>query len=333
MPKTFRAFRVEKTDSGVSHSISEQQTDDLPPGEVLIQVQYSSLNYKDALSAKGLPGVTKHYPHTPGIDAAGIVANSTDSTLTEGDAVIVTGFDLGMNTPGGYGEYIRVPTGWVTPLPPGMTLRESMILGTAGLTAALSLDKLLLLGATPAAGPVLVTGATGGVGSVAVALLAQQGYEVLACSGKADKVDYLRQLGASKVIPRAELAEVNPRPLGSMAWANGIDTVGGEILTNLVKGLQYGGSVAICGLVAAPTFNLTVLPFLLRGVNALGIDSVELPVAEKTRIWNRLATDWKLDSLEQMAVAIKLEDLSTAVDTIFAGDVTGRTLLTHDAGD
>ncbi len=328
--KTFKAFRVEKTDTGVTHSITEQHIDDLPSGEVLIKVKYSSLNYKDALSAKGMAGVTKNYPHTPGIDAAGVVIHTTDNILKEGDQVIVIGFDLGMNTPGGYGEYIRVPSGWVTPLPATMTLRESMIIGTAGLTAALCLDKLLVLGAGPGDGPVIVTGATGGVGSVAVALLAQQGYTVLACSGKADKTDYLKQLGASEVIPRARLAEINSRPLGAMAWAHGIDTVGGEILSNLVKGLQYGGSVSICGLVASPTFNLTVLPFLLRGVNLLGIDSVELDIEEKTRVWNKLATDWKLDSLEKMAVDIHLSDLSRAVDTIFAGEMTGRSLLIHD---
>ena len=327
---TFKAFRVEKTDTGVTQCIAEQRQDDLPPGEVLIRVKYSSVNYKDAMSAKGLPGVTKNYPHTPGIDAAGRVVNSTEKTLKAGDEVIVTGFDLGMNTPGGYGEYIRVPATWVTPLPAGMTLRESMIIGTAGLTAALCLGKLLHQGAQPDDGPLLVTGATGGVGSVAVALLAQQGFTVLACTGKADKRDYLKQLGASDILPRASLSEVNERPLGKMAWAHGIDTVGGEILSNLVKGLAYGGSVAICGLVASPTMHLTVLPFLLRGVNMLGIDSVELDIKEKTRVWNKLATDWQLDCLEKMVLEIQLSALGQAIDSIFAGKTSGRTLLVHD---
>ena len=326
----FKAFWVEKTDDGVTHSIRERDLDDLPAGEVLINVRFSSLNYKDALSARGLPGVTRQYPHTPGIDAAGVVVSSSHQSVKEGDEVIVIGFDLGMNTPGGYGQYIRVPAAWVTPLPGGMTLRESMIIGTAGLTAALCYDKLLIMGAAPADGPVIVTGATGGVGSVAVALLAAQGYEVIANSGKADKTDYLKRLGATKVTARALLSDPNPRPLGATDWAHGIDTVGGDILANVIKGLKYGGSVSVCGLVASPAFNLTVLPFLLRSVNLLGIDSVELPIEEKTRAWNRLASEWKLDGLEEMVNEIGLDGVSGAVDTILSGGVTGRTLVVHD---
>jgi putative YhdH/YhfP family quinone oxidoreductase len=325
----FKAFWVEKTDDGVSHQVIDRRTDDLPEGDVLIKVACSSVNYKDALSAKGMPGVTRNYPHTPGIDAAGTVVESSDPSFREGDEVIVIGFDLGMNTPGGYGEYIRVPAGWVTPLPTGLSLRESMILGTAGLTAALCFDKLLRMGATPSDGPVVVTGATGGVGSVAVSLLASQGFEVVASSGKADRADYLAGLGASQVIGRDELSEENPRPLSAETWAHGIDTVGGDILSNVIKSLKYGGSVAICGLVASPAFSTTVLPFILRGVNVLGIDSVELPIEEKTRIWNLLARDWKLDNLEEMAVETGLDGLSESIDTIFAGGVTGRTLVLH----
>ena len=188
----FRAFRVEKEGDTTSHSIVEQSVNDLPEGDLLIKVHYSSVNYKDAMSAKGVPGVTRQYPHTPGIDAAGVIIESTDETFQAGDEVIVIGFDLGMNTPGGYGEVIRVPAAWVTPLPEGMTMRDSMIIGTAGFTAALCIEKLEQMGAGPEDGPVVVSGATGGVGSVAVALLAQSGYEVIACSGKADKVDYLK---------------------------------------------------------------------------------------------------------------------------------------------
>jgi putative YhdH/YhfP family quinone oxidoreductase len=326
---TFKAFRVGKNDEGVSHSIVDREIDDLPEGEVLIKVQYSSLNYKDALSSKGMPGVTRNYPHTPGIDAAGVVVKSDNADFSEGDEVIVIGFDLGMNTAGGYGEYIRVPGNWITPLPAGLSLRESMIIGTAGLTAALCFDKLLRMGAKPEDGPVVVTGATGGVGSVAVALLSQQGFSVVASSGKADKVDYLKALGASEVIGREVLGEENPRPMSAMEYAHGIDTVGGEILSNVIKSLKYGGSVAICGLVASPAFSTTVLPFILRNVNVLGIDSVELPIEEKTRVWQRLATDWKLDSLEDMVVETGLDGLSAAVDIIYAGGVTGRTLVVH----
>lgn len=325
----YKAFLVEKEDKLVTHSIVERSTDDLPEGDLLIKVQYSSVNYKDALSAKGLPGVTRNYPHTPGIDAAGVVAESTVSHFKEGDEVIAIGFDLGMNTPGGYGEYIRVPASWVTPLPAGMTIRESMVIGTAGFTAALCIEKLEQMGAAPADGPVIVSGATGGVGSVAIALLAQSGYEVIASSGKADKEEYLKSLGASSVIGREELSKENPRPMLGTDYAHGVDTVGGEILSNIIKSLRYGGSVAICGLVASVAFSTTVLPFILRGVNVLGIDSVELPIEQKNEIWDRLASDWKLNTLDRMTVEIGLEDISVTVDSIFAGKGTGRTLVVH----
>ncbi len=324
---SFKAFWVEKSEDSVQHSIIERSIDDLPDGEVLIKVQYSSLNYKDALSAKGMPGVTRNYPHTPGIDAAGVVVESSNSDFAEGDEVVVIGFDLGMNTPGGYGEYIRVPGNWITPLPAGISLRDSMIIGTAGLTAALCFDKLLRMGATPDDGPVIVTGATGGVGSVAVALLASQGFEVVASSGKADKHDYLKSLGASSVIDREQLGAENPRPMAGEDYAHGVDTVGGETLSNVIKSLKHSGGVAICGLVSSPAFNITVLPFILRNVNVLGVDSVELPIAEKNRVWGHLASDWKVPGLEDMVVETGLEGLSAEIDRIFAGGVTGRTLV------
>jgi len=330
---TFSAFLVEKEDKKVTHSIVERSTDDLPDGDLLIKVHYSSVNYKDALSAKGLPGVTRNYPHTPGIDAAGFVVESKVPDFTEGDEVIVIGFDLGMNTAGGYGEYIRVPASWVTPLPSGMTLREAMVIGTAGFTAALCIEKLERMGAAPADGPVIVTGATGGVGSVAVALLAQSGYEVIASSGKPDKEDYLKSLGANSVIGREELSEASSRPMLGTSYAHGVDTVGGEILSNVIKSLSYGGSVAICGLVASHAFSTTVLPFILRGVNVLGIDSVELPIEQKNNTWNRLATEWKLTKLDEMTVEIGLEGISESVDRIFEAQVSGRTLVVHRQAD
>lgn len=323
----FRAFWVEKDDNGVRHTIINRSVDDLPEGDVLIKVEYSSVNYKDALSAKGMPGVTRSYPHTPGIDAAGTVVSSNVSEFSEGDSVIVIGFDLGMNTPGGYGEYIRVPAGWVSALPQGLSARDAMVLGTAGLTAALCVDKLLRMNAAPDDGPVLVTGATGGVGSVAVALLAKLGFTVTAMSGKSDKADYLRSLGASEVIGREPLSEENKRPMLAPTYGHAVDTVGGEILANTIKSLNYGGSVAICGLVASPAFTTTVLPFILRGVNVLGVDSVELPLAEKNRAWELLAGEWRLDSLSAMTSEIDLDGLSDVIDTIFAGQVSGRTLV------
>jgi len=326
----FKAFWVEKTDDGVAHSVIERSTDDLPEGELLIKVAYSSLNYKDAMSAKALPGVTRHYPHTPGIDAAGVIVESTDGAFAEGDEVIVIGYDLGMNTPGGYGQYIRVPANWAVKMPAGLDAREAMVIGTAGFTAALCVDKIQQMGAQPSDGPVVVTGATGGVGSVAVALLAKLGYEVVASSGKADKDNYLKSLGANSVISRAELSEENKRPMAAETWAHGIDTVGGEILSNVIKGLKYGGSVAICGLVASPAFSTTVLPFILRNVNVLGVDSVELPLAKKQEIWHRLATDLRLDALDKMTNEVTLDGLSEVIDSIIQGGVSGRTLVKLD---
>ncbi len=326
----FKAFWVEKTDDGVSHSVIERSTDDLPEGELLVKVAYSSLNYKDAMSAKGLPGVTRNYPHTPGIDAAGVIVESTDSGFAEGDEVIVIGYDLGMNTAGGYGQYIRVPANWAVKMPAGLDAREAMIIGTAGFTAALCVDKIEQMGAQPSDGPVVVTGATGGVGSVAVALLAKLGYDVVASSGKAEKDDYLKSLGAGSVISRADLSEENKRPMAAETWAHGIDTVGGEILSNVIKGLKYGGSVAICGLVASPAFSTTVLPFILRNVNVLGVDSVELPLAKKQEIWHRLATDLKPDALDKMTTEVALDGLSDVIDSIIQGGVSGRTLVKLD---
>ncbi|MBT3736889.1 MAG: YhdH/YhfP family quinone oxidoreductase [Gammaproteobacteria bacterium] len=326
----FKAFWVEKTDDGVSHSVIERSTDDLPEGELLVKVAYSSLNYKDAMSAKGLPGVTRNYPHTPGIDAAGVIVESTDSGFAEGDEVIVIGYDLGMNTAGGYGQYIRVPANWAVKMPAGLDAREAMIIGTAGFTAALCVDKIEQMGAQPSDGPVVVTGATGGVGSVAVALLAKLGYDVVASSGKAEKDDYLKSLGAGSVISRADLSEENKRPMAAETWAHGIDTVGGEILSNVIKGLKYSGSVAICGLVASPAFSTTVLPFILRNVNVLGVDSVELPLAKKQEIWHRLATDLKPDALDKMTTEVALDGLSDVIDSIIQGGVSGRTLVKLD---
>ena len=323
----FKAFWVEKDEQGVRHEIVTRRTDELPEGEILVEVLYSSVNYKDAMSATGMPGVTREYPHQPGIDAAGIIRESTDPNLPLGEEVIVIGFDLGMNTPGGFGQFIRVSSDWVVPLPAGLSLRESMILGTAGLTAALCMEKLEWMNAQPQDGPVLVTGATGGVGSVAVSLLASLGFEVVAMTGKEAQHDYLKALGASEIVSREALGEVSARPMLKPAFAHAIDTVGGDILTNVVKSLQPQGSVAICGLVASANFDVSVLPFILRGVNVLGVDSVELPLEDKARNWQRLAEEWRLPTLEQMTLEIGLEEISETVDSLMSGSVVGRTLV------
>lgn len=322
----FRAFRVEKNESGFVRSVIERDVEDLPEGDVLIDVQYSSLNYKDALSATGNPGVTRAFPHTPGIDAAGSVLASTDTRFAEGDAVVVIGFDLGMGTSGGFAERIRVPANWVVKLPEGLTARESMLIGTAGFTAAECVQKLEQAGMTPDSGPILVTGATGGVGSVAVKLLATLGYEVAAVTGKPEQHDWLRSLGASELLTREAAAEGAEKPLLAERWGGVVDTVGGDILFNGVKSLRYGCSLAACGLVAAPQFGASVLPFILRHVNLLGIDSVQLPLPQKTQIWSRLATDWKLD-LSELEETLSLHDLSAAIDRILAGQMVGRGLV------
>lgn len=320
----FEAFWVEKTDDGFTRSIVTRQTEDLPAGEVLIDVHYSSLNYKDALSATGNPGVTRNFPHTPGIDASGVVVESSNERFSPGDLVVAIGFDLGMGTMGGYGQQIRVPADWVVSLPEALSLEDSMILGTAGVTAALCVDKLEAAGMTPESGPVLVTGATGGVGSVAIMLLKELGYSVVAVSGKAEQHDFLKAIGASEILPREALQEGAKKPLLGELYGGVVDTVGGDILFNALKSLRYGCSLAACGLVAAPQFSATVLPFILRHVNLLGVDSVQLPLSEKERIWNKLATSWHLPRLAELKRPLELADVSAAIDQILAGQMVGR---------
>ena len=322
----FNAFWIEKSDNGFTRSVIERDVDDLPEGEVLIDVAYSSLNYKDALSATGSPGVTRNYPHTPGIDASGTVSESSDSKFSVGDEVVVIGFDLGMNTPGGFGEKIRVPSGWVTKMPQGLDLHSSMVIGTAGFTAAECVQKLESAGLNKDSGPVLVTGATGGVGSVAVKLLAQLGHEVHAVTGKSDKTDFLESLGASQVINREQALEGLDKPLLRETWGGVVDTVGGDMLFNAVKSLRYGGSLAACGLVGGATFSGSVLPFILRHVNLLGVDSVELPIVQKEVIWSRLASDWKMD-LSALEEGLTIDTLSDAIDRIIKGEMVGRGVL------
>ena len=323
---TFKALRVHKTDDGFSMAVESQHTDDLPAGELLIRVEYSSLNYKDALSASGNPGVTRNFPHTPGIDAAGVVESSDDDRFKPGDKVIVTGYDLGMNTPGGLGQYIRVPADWAVPLPPGLSARESMIIGTAGLTAALCLVKLQTMG-VPDGGSVVISGASGGVGSFAVALLAELGYKPAASTGSPEAAAWLQDLGADQVLERDVLATADKRPMAAEKWDAAIDTVGGVTLANIIKELNYGASVAIVGLVGGVDIPVTVFPFILRDVNLLGVDSVEISHQRRLDTWGRLASDWKLDKLDELANEIGLEDVPAALDGLLSGSVRGRTLV------
>ena len=318
-PKTFERHIVGRT------------VDDLPPGELLLNVHYSSLNYKDALSATGRPGVTKNYPHTPGIDAAGVVEEDASGRFKPGDAVIVTGYDLGMNTAGGFGQYIRIPAAWAVPLPAGLSLRESMILGTAGFTAGLSVYRLVSAGVGPDAGEILVTGASGGVGSIAVGTLAQAGYQVVAATGKTAEADYLKELGAREVLDRQAVVEGAERPLLKERWAGAVDVVGGATLAAVLKATRYGGVVTCCGLVGSADLPVNVFPFILRGVSLLGIDSVQCPAATRLEVWQRLAGPWKPAHLEATVKEVTLETLEPEIQAILAGQVRGRTLVNLQA--
>ncbi|MGM3387715.1 YhdH/YhfP family quinone oxidoreductase [Stutzerimonas stutzeri] len=327
----FKALMTtEQADGRFESNVVERSTDDLPTGEVLIRVAYSSLNYKDALSATGNRGVTRQFPHTPGIDAAGTVSESSAAEFAVGDEVIVTGYDLGMNTAGGFGQYIRVPAAWVIRRPAGLSLRDAMILGTAGLTAALCVDKLEQAGLEPGEAPVLVTGATGGVGSIAVALLASLGYKVAAVTGKSSQADFLRRLGAQEVVERSALQAGVEKPILKEQWAGAVDTVGGDILFNVVKSLRRGASVACCGLTAGTSFQANVLPFILRGVNLLGVDSVEIPLVVKASMWDKLSLQWKVPNLADLVEEVTLDELPGAIERILAGGQVGRTLVRLD---
>lgn len=324
---TFNAMMVrEQGDGTFTRAIEARRLEDLPGGDVVVRVYYSSLNYKDALSATGNRGVTKAYPHTPGIDAAGEVVESRDPQFKVGDRVIVTSYDLGMNTPGGFGEYIRVPAGWVVPLPTGLSLAESMGYGTAGFTAALSVDALVSGGVKPDGGEVLVTGASGGVGSVAVAILHKLGYRIAGVSGKTDEADYLRSLGVSTVLSIAEATDASARPMLKTRWAGCIDTVGGAVLSTAIKSTAPTGVVTSCGNAAGAGLDLTVFPFILRGVSLMGIDSQNCPMERRMRVWSKLASAWKIP-MDQVVSEVPLREIDDRIDAMLAGRHKGRSVV------
>ncbi|MCB0589518.1 MAG: YhdH/YhfP family quinone oxidoreductase [Phaeodactylibacter sp.] len=328
MKGSFKALWVtEQADQSFSKKIIQRDIGSLPAGEVLIRVHFSSLNYKDALSASGNKGVTRNYPHTPGIDAAGVVEESQSPGFKEGDKVLVTGYDLGMNTSGGFAEYIRVPAAWAVPLPPGLSLRESMVYGTAGFTAALSVYQLEKHDILPGSGPIVVTGATGGVGSVAVGLLGKAGYEVVAVTGKQEEEGFLRKLGASAVIGREEVDDTSGKAFLKPRFIGAVDTVGGNMLATLLKSLHYGGVATCCGLVQSPKLETTVFPFIIRGVSLIGIDSVQCRHSVRQAVWGRLANEWKLDQLDELAAECSLEELPAKVELILKGQLKGRTVV------
>jgi acrylyl-CoA reductase (NADPH) len=327
LPKTFKAMVVSETaEKTFPREIRERALEALPAGELIIEVKYSSLNYKDALSATGNKGVTRKYPHTPGIDAAGIVADSTTKAFGVGDQVTVTGFDLGMNTAGGFGQYISVPALWATRLPQGLSLKDSMGYGTAGLTAALCIIRLMASGLSKESGEVLVTGASGGVGSVAVAILAKLGFNVVAATGKASEHDFLKALGATAIIAREEANDTSGRPMQKPRWAGAVDTVGGNILATALKTTKYGGLVAACGNVMSADLNVSVYPFILRGVSLLGVDSVEIPMRARQMAWTKLAGEWSID-LAKIVTEVSLEELNPKIDEILKGGIRGRVVV------
>jgi acrylyl-CoA reductase (NADPH) len=328
LPETFRCYLVEKdADGRVTGRLTQRRLDELPQGEVLLRVAYSSLNYKDALAATGHPGVNRVFPHVPGVDAAGTVADSGVYEWVEGDRALVTGFDMGSNRWGGYADYVRVPQDWIVPAPAELTLRECMILGTAGFTAALCVDALQKHDVSPAKGEVLVTGASGGVGSMAVAILAKLGYRVVAVTGKPAAHQYLTQLGAAQVVSREEVDDHSDRPLLTRRWAGAIDTVGGNILATTLRATHYGGCVTAVGLTAGSQLPLTVYPFILRAVSLVGIDAAWPPLPLRHEMWRRLAGPWKPANLESMARVIDLPDLPRHIDDILAGRLIGRVVV------
>lgn len=324
--KLYKAFVVEEKGLTFYSAVKSRNIDQLPAGELLIRVAYSSLNYKDALSATGNKGVTKHYPHTPGIDAAGTIEQSDVAGFVKGDRVIVTGYGLGMDTDGGFGQYIRVPAAWAIKLPSGMTLKQAMIYGTAGFTAGISVSKLCER-VSPDAGEIIVSGATGGVGSMSVAILARLGYRVVAVTGKSMDNSFLTQLGAHRIVPRQTFQEPVGRPLLPSQWAGGIDTVGGTILENIIKSTSCLGVVTCCGNVASAGLNLTVYPFILRGVSLVGIDSQNYPMPARIDLWEKLANEWKPEMFEKLYTEITLEELDECIAQMLAGKSKGRIVV------
>ncbi len=323
---SFKAYRVDSAEGRTSGKIVTLEMGDLPPGDVLIKAEYSSVNYKDALAATGAGKIMRHLPLTGGIDVAGSVQESTDARFKPGEPVLVTGYDLGVAHDGGYARYVRVPADWVVHRPAGMNAREAMAIGTAGFTAALSVIRLEQNGLRPENGPVVVTGATGGVGSLAVEFLAGLGYAVTAVTGKADQTGYLRELGASDILLRGAL-DLGSRPLEKALWAGAVDPVGGAMLAWLTRTMQQHGSIASSGLTGGIELHTTVMPFILRGVNLLGIDSVLCPMPLRQQVWHRLVTDLRPRHWNAIIHEVTLEQLDGVFAKLMKGESAGRTIV------
>src|SRR6266487_3787762 len=328
MSTAFRAFVVNKTDEGFTAGFKELTLADLPPGEVLIKVVYSGVNYKDGLASIPEGKIARSYPLVPGIDLSGVVAESSDSRFKPGDEVLATSYELGVSHYGGYSEYARIKADWVVPLPTGLTLKEAMALGTAGFTAALAVHQLEKNGLQPQNGPVLVTGATGGVGSIGISILRALGYTVAASTGKSSEHDYLKELGASEILSREETSAESNRPFDKERWAGSLDSVGGSTLAYLIRTTRYGGSIAAYGNTSGTNLNTTVFPFILRAVNVLGIESVNCPMELRRQLWHLLANDYKpRHLLDMIGHEVPMEELPNALATILKGGARGHTII------
>jgi putative YhdH/YhfP family quinone oxidoreductase len=323
----FKAFRIFNEEGKVVSRLVEMALDELDPGEVTIKTAFSSINFKDALAATGAGRIIRRFPCVGGIDGCGVVVSSSDPRFKEGDQVIATSYDIGVAHDGGYAQYMRLPAGWVVPLPKGMSLFDSMALGTAGFTAGLAVVRMEHEGLNPASGPVIVTGATGGVGSIAVDILAGAGYHVVALTGKETQSDYLKGLGAKEVMLRSSLDLAKIKPLDKATWAGAVDNLGGEVLSWLASTMNIGGALASIGLAASHTFNTTVMPFILRGVSLLGVDSVNAPMPVRSQVWQRLASDLRPRHLQSMVTSVELDGMAPVFDQILKAQFRGRAVV------
>ncbi|MFN0317659.1 MAG: oxidoreductase [Burkholderiales bacterium] len=323
----FKAFRIFSEEGKVQSRMVEMALEELDPGEVVIKTAYSSINFKDALAATGTGKIIRRFPCVGGIDCSGVVSSSTDARFKEGDQVLCTSYDLGVAHDGGYAEYTRVPADWLVPLPKGMSLQEAMALGTAGFTAGLAVERMEQVGLRAANGPVIVTGATGGVGSIAVDILAGAGYHVVAFTGKDAESDYLKTLGAKEVMLRSKLDLAKIKPLDKATWAGAVDNLGGDVLSWLASTMQIGGALAAIGLAASHTFNTTVMPFILRGVSLVGVDSVNAAMPVRRRVWERLGSDLKPRHLQHMVTTVPLDGMGPVFEKLLKSQFKGRAVV------
>jgi len=324
---SFKAYQIHQEEGKVVSRFVDMNEDQLDPGEVTIRVAYSSVNYKDALAATGTGRIIRRFPCIGGIDLAGTVTASLDPRFSKGDAVLATSYDIGVAHHGGFAEVARIPADWVVKLPQGMTLKEAMIFGTAGFTAGLAVVRMEANGLKPGNGPVIVSGATGGVGSVAIEVLGKLGYQVVALTGKEHEIDYLKSIGAADVMLRQSLDLTRIKPLDKSLWVGAVDNLGGDVLAWMASTMQIGGTLASIGLAASHTLNTTVMPFILRGVSLLGIDSVNCPMVQRANVWRRLATDMRPAHLERMTRIIPFDQLPTVFDDFIKSSARGRTVV------